>query len=279
MTVQAPERPSAGGSASPGRAAPERSGRRIARRTLLLLVLPVVAIAAWWITGALMSGLKGEIITSPPKILTALVKQLGKGSLYSNLGVTIREYAIALVISLAGAILLGLLIGSSRRAIRILEPFIYAIYSVPKVALYPILLIFLGLTTKTITALGVMQGFYPAFFATLAGFKAINPLYLEVARSMEATWLQSYRKVVLRAVMGSVIAGARVSAIMCFHGVITGEIISGTAGMGFQVINYYNTFDYPNMYASIIVTAAVVVAVFGLVNLLERKLLNLVTER
>jgi NitT/TauT family transport system permease protein len=242
------------------------------------LVVPVVVIAAWWIVGASMSGLKGEIIARPPEILSALIRQLGSSSLYVNLGVTLREYVIALVISLTAAVVLGLLIGSSRLAIRLLEPIIYAFYSVPKVALYPILLIVLGLTTKTITALGVMQGFYPAFFATLAGFKAINPLYLEVARSLESSRLQTYRKVVLRAVMGSVIAGARVSAVMCFHGVVTGEIISGTEGMGYQVINYYDNFDYPNMYASIIVTALIVVAVFGLATLAERKLLRLVRE-
>lgn len=246
------------------------------RRGPAVLVVPVVFVAAWWIVGSLMGGLRGQIITAPPKIVTALVHLLGTGELYSNLGVSIKEYAIALAIALVSAVVLGLLVGTSRKATELLEPLVLAVYSVPKVALYPILLIFLGLTTKTITALGVMQGFYPAFFATLGGLKAMNPLHLELARSMEAGRLQTYRKVVLWSALGPIIAGARVSAILCFHGVITGEIISGESGMGFQVIHYYQAFDYSNMYASIIVTGAIVVAVYLAAKWLERRLLSLV---
>jgi NitT/TauT family transport system permease protein len=256
-------------------------GRRSAvasrlRRGPAVLAVPVVFVAAWWLVGSLMGGLRGQIITAPPKIVEALVTVLGTGEVYSNLGVSIREYAIALVIALVAAIVLGLLVGASRRATELLEPLVLAVYSVPKVALYPILLIFLGLTTKTITALGVMQGFYPAFFATLGGMKAMNPLHLELARSMEASRLQTYRKVVLWSALGPIIAGSRISAILCFHGVITGEIISGKSGMGFQVIHYYQAFDYPNMYASIIVTGAIVVAVYLGAKWLERRLLSLV---
>jgi NitT/TauT family transport system permease protein len=256
-----------------------RSRRAMAarlRRGPVMLVVPVVFVALWWIVGALMGGLRGQIITAPPKVVAALGRLLTTGEVYTNLGVSVEEYAIALVIALVSAIVLGLLVGASRRATDLLEPLVLAVYSVPKVALYPILLIFLGLTTKTITALGVMQGFYPAFFATLGGLRAMNPLHLELARSMEASRLQTYRKVVLWSALGPIIAGSRVSAILCFHGVITGEIISGKSGMGFQVIHYYQAFDYPNMYASIIVTGAIVVAVYLGAKWLERRLLSLV---
>lgn len=245
----------------------------------MLLVVPILFILAWLLAGKLMSGLRSQIISSPWSIVTTLSDQLDSSELWDNVGVTLFEFMVAFVIAQCGAIGVGLLLFSSKRAMRLLEPFFYAIYSVPKVALYPILLIVFGLTGKTIIALGVMQGFYPAFFATLGGLKAVSPLYLELARSLEASRRQTYQKVVLRAAVGPIIAGSRVSSLMCFHGVITGEIISGERGLGYVVLNHYQNFAYPQMYAYIIVTGVVVMVVYFATNIAEKKLMKLTGGR
>jgi len=243
------------------------------------LIVPVLAVLAWWAAGTLMSGLRGEIIASPSTIVDALRTQLGDQETWHNLRVSMTSFAIAFGIAFPAAVLLGMAVASSRRLTAVLEPFVYAIYSVPKVALYPIFLIVFGLTLKTIIALAVLQGFYPAFFSTLGGLKAINPTYLAVARSMAASNRQVVQKVVFRAGLRPIISGARVSALMCFHGVITGEIISGDQGLGYQVIRDYRNFAYAEMYAAIVMAAGAVLVVYLLTSVIERKLVRVVGGR
>jgi NitT/TauT family transport system permease protein len=249
------------------------------RNGLTLLVVPVIALVAWWIAGSVMPGLRGEIIASPLSILKALGEQLTSTESWHDVGVSMLSFGIAFGIALPSAVVLGMALASSRRLTELLEPFVYAIYSIPKVALYPVFLIVFGLTLKTIIGLGVLQGFYPAFFATLGGLKAVNPIHLEVARSLQASGFQVFRKVIFRAGLRPIISGSRVSALMCFHGVITGEIISGDSGLGHQVIRHYQNFMYPDMYASIIVAAAAVLVVYQLTSVIERKLVRVVGGR
>ena len=124
---------------------------------------------------------------------------LGAPSFWGHVAATAEAYAWAVLISTLGGLALGLLIGLSRFASEVADPILASLYAIPKVTLYPVVLLFFGLGLSAKVAFGTLHGIFPVMIFTIGGVRAIRPVVLKTARAMRLSSGQLIARVLLPA--------------------------------------------------------------------------------
>jgi sulfonate transport system permease protein len=155
----------------------------------------------------------------------------------------------------------------------VVAPFIAAFYSIPKIALAPLFIMWFGLGATPKVLLAALMVFLIVLVNTVAGVRSISPGLIDVSRVLGARGLTLVRTVVLPGAAPAVLASIRLTFSRAMVGAILGEFIAATQGLGFLIVRASRQFETATMYAGILVVAVLVMAVNGLVRLLEARLL------
>ncbi len=182
------------------------------------------------------------------------------------LGETLGKALVAYALSVALGVGAGLVIGAVRYLYDVVNPFLVALYAIPKILVLPWILLIFGLGLTPAVVYGVLQGFFPICLLVAGGVRDIERQPIVVARSMGATTWQIYRKVILPAVLPAVLAGMRLGIVFCLLGVLVVEMFGGIRGMGFLLTTLANAFKAAELFAA---TALVSVLSIGVVLALE----------
>jgi ABC-type nitrate/sulfonate/bicarbonate transport system permease component len=234
-------------------------------RRRLLQAVSIGALLAAWEFAARAGWVDSAFVPAPSAVALAF-RAIGRealGLLGETLGKTLVAYALAVTLGVGA----GLLIGGVRYLYDVLNPFLVALYALPKILILPWILLAFGLAATPAVIYGVLQGFFPICLLVAGGVRDIDPMPLRVARSMGATSWQLYRKVVLPAVLPAVLAGMRLGIVFCLLGVLVVEMFGGIRGMGFLLVSLANAFRAPELFAA---TALVSLLSIGVVLGLER---------
>ena len=181
---------------------------------------------------------------------------------------TLMGYGLAVVVGVGA----GLAIGSRRLLHQVAMPYVVALYGVPKILILPwIALIFgLGLSTAVLTA--ALFAVFPVVLMVAAGTRDVDPTLITMARSMGATRWQIGRKVLVPAVLPSVLAGMRIAMVFAMLGVLLAEMFAGNRGMGFQMQRLAMAFKAPELFAATAIVSTVSIAVVLFLEHLNRRL-------
>jgi NitT/TauT family transport system permease protein len=198
----------------------------------ILLVLGILAIwqALYWIAGDVA-------LTSPASTVTHLWKLLGTARFWENAVETARAFGFAVMISLLGGVALGVMLGLNRTAGIVSEPILIALYSLPKVTLYPLVLLCFGLGMSAKVAFGAMHGLIPVTIFTMNAIMQIKPVLWRTAYALRLTPRQTAFTVALPAVLPEVISGARLGFSLTLLGVLIGEMFASQRGLGFMIMS------------------------------------------
>ncbi|MGC7406904.1 ABC transporter permease [Pandoraea pneumonica] len=200
------------------------------------LAVLLVLIAGWqavhWFNGAALS--------SPAATARTLGQMMGTASFWDDAAETGLALIYSLVIAVAGGIALGLGLGSNRLAANVAEPILVNLYSLPKVTLYPLVLLIFGLGLAAKVAFGVMHGLIPILIFTMNGIRQIKPVYFRAAHAMHLSRMQIALRVVLPAVLPEVLSGVRLGFSLSLLGVLIGEMFASQKGLGHQLSNAMN---------------------------------------
>jgi NitT/TauT family transport system permease protein len=244
-----------------------RSHAWLGAATLLALL------AAW--EAAVRAGLVNAVLLPPPStIAVRLWAIVGDGSFAAPLGRTMLLLAVAYAAGCALAVGLGLLMGRSPLVHGLLEPLVEVLRPLPKPALLPPLILFLGLGDAmklTVIGLGV---FFPTLINTLQGVRGVDPVQLDVARTFGHSPRALLLKVVLPAAMPLVLSGMRISLGLGLVLVVVAEMMAGTGGVGYLIIDMQRTFQVAKMYAWILVLAVLGLLLNHLFVRLERRVIH-----
>lgn len=195
---------------------------------LLILVLLVL-----WQGLHLLAG--ETTLTSPVTTFARLGTMMGTAQFWANVAETGQAFALALAISVVGGIGVGTLLGLNRTSGTVSEPILVALYSLPKVTLYPLVLLCFGLGMSAKVAFGAMHGLIPVALFTMKGIMHIKPVYLRTARTMRLSSAQVAATIALPAVLPEVMAGTRLGFSLSLLGVLIGEMFASKAGLGFMI--------------------------------------------
>lgn len=240
-----------------------------------MLGVAVLAALVLALEGAVRAGWINAALVPPPSVVAGkLWSILGQGSFAQPLLQTLRLLAIAYVIGCALAVAAGLLMGRFAWVHDLLEPLVELLRPLPKPALLPPLILFLGLGDAmklSIIALGV---FFPVLINTIQGVRGTEPVLLDVARTFGRNRRAQLLQVVLPSALPLVFAGMRVSLGLGLVLVVIAEMLAGTGGIGYLIIDMQRSFRIAEMYAWIVILAVVGFALNHLFLRVERRAIH-----
>ncbi len=197
-----------------------------------------------------------------------------EGDIYSHLAVTLLETLIAFVIGTVFGLLMGLWLALSPTAAAILDPYIKALNSMPRVILAPIFSVWFGLGMASKVALAITLVFFIVFFNVYQGVREVSPVILANAKMLGASQRQLLRAVYLPSATSWVFSSLHTSVGLAFVGAVVGEYLGSARGVGYLILQAEGTFDINTVIAGIVVLTCCALILDALVSLIEKRLLT-----
>ena len=189
---------------------------------------------------------------------------------YWHLYVTISEIAGALVIGGIAGLAVGLALGANPFLSQAFERFIYYLGPTPKIVFFPIMIMWFGVGPESKVAMGTLSCFFPIVLNVAAGMRQIDSVLIRVGRSFRLNTWQMVTKIYLPAMREPIVNGVRLGLGVAVIGTLLAETRLSNRGVGFQIMEAYNTFDMPRMYAVLIVLFVIAIGANALVGRASR---------
>jgi len=223
------------------RAAPWQTPAVVQTSTVVLLVV-------LWETIGRSGLLFPELFPSLLTVLQSVWVYLTTPVALPHLDASGRAVGGALLLGALTGIPLGIICGSWRSWLEIVEPLILYAAVVPKIVIFPIFILFLGIGVGSKLAVGAFAAFFPIALLTIAGMRDVKRVYIDVARTMGASAAQIAAQVYLPAIAGQVFTGVRIGMGAAVTGALLAETKIAKAGLGFLIVEYYGQFRIAEMY-------------------------------
>lgn len=241
------------------------------RLRLPLGALSVIVVLAVWEAAGRAHLVNAVLLPPPSRIAPVLWGLLLSGDVVTPLVQTLSLLFLGYAIAGLLAIGLGLAMGWSRRVYGLLEPLFELIRPIPKPALVPPLFLFLGMGTAMKITVVALVVFFPVLINTIQGVKGVDPVALDTARTFGCPTAQTIFKIVLPAALPMILTGMRVSLGLGLILVVVAEMLAGEGGIGYVILDMQRSFQIPQMYAWIIILAAIGFGLNAFFEFLEAK--------
>lgn len=213
-------------------------------------------------------------VSNPSAVIATLIRWFAEGDIYRHIGVTAMETIIGFAIGATVGLGLGLALGASDFLGRVLSPFIIATYSVPRLALVPLFVLWFGIGLGSKLVFVAMVVFFLVFFSTYSGVREVSRDLVNILRVMQARQYDIMTKVTIPSAMTWMLSGLRVSVPYALVAAVTAEIVSSNQGLGYLLIRSSNQFYVQGVFAAILLMVALSLALMAMVVVLERWLLR-----
>jgi len=208
---------------------------------------------------------------SPKGVAAVLMHDLQDVQFYRDLSVTGIEMGLGYGLGAALGIGLGALFARWRFAADVFDPFFVALNSIPRIALAPLLIIWFGIDLSSKIVLSATLVFFLMFFSTLSGIRAVDAAIVDVARVMGANAWQIFFKVQLPGALAWIVSGLRLSLPFALIGVIVGEFLAASSGLGYRLNMYSTSYNTNGTFAMLIVMMIGMMALNALISLAEAR--------
>jgi len=199
---------------------------------------------------------------------------LGTERLLLHTGITALEVVAGFAIGAALGAAIGFVLGLAPRAELILSPYILALQIAPKVAFAPLFVMWLGFTVYPKILVAVLIVFFPVMINVLTAVRTVDPDMVSLARAFSATRWQVFRLIEVPATLPPLFAGLRIAATLAVIGVVVGELVGGSKGLGYLLVFGEGQGNTAMVFVSIFFLTAIGIAAYGIVVLAERRVLN-----
>jgi ABC-type nitrate/sulfonate/bicarbonate transport system permease component len=229
--------------------------RRIVELTLPTLT--VVAFVAGWEALVDLRGIAPIYLPAPSAIVEYLLRMIADGSMGFNLGVTLLRIFAGFAVAAVAGVMVGIVMGMSRIAARVADPWIAALYPLPKISLIPLLIIWLGTGETYKIVISAVSAFFPIVISAYSGIRQADQGLIKAAKDLGANRRQVQMKVVIPAAIPSIFAGLHLGMGVTIILVVAAEMIggSGESGMGYLLIHAGQVMETEKVFASLVVLA------------------------
>lgn len=231
-----------------------------------LRIIIIVSIVAVWELVSVSGVLYRDVVPSLVLIGRSLIATLLTGEFYFHLWSTGYEIAIGLAIGGFCGLALGILLGGNRLLSRAFEPFLYYLGPTPKIIFFPVMIMWFGVGPGSKMAMGAISCFFPIVLSTAAGMRQIDTVLIRVGRSFRLNTWQMIAKIYLPAMRAPILTGLRLGLGVSLIGTLLAETKLANRGIGYIIIQSYNTFDMPYMYALLIVLFALAIGLNSVIS-------------
>jgi NitT/TauT family transport system permease protein len=210
-------------------------------------------------------------ISRPSDIVTRLGEWSGDGTLWTNSWITIQEIVYGFVLGAAAGVLAGFVLASLNFVYRVLDPFMMALYSIPKVALAPLFIVWFGIGMHMKVLLAAATVFFLVFLNTAAGVREVDRGLVDAVRLMGGGRWHVIRKVVLPSSMTGVLTGLKVAVPYALIGAVIGELVASNRGLGYLINDAAAQFDTAGVFATLVVLSVIAGVLNVVVNLIGKR--------
>ena len=210
----------------------------------------------------------------PTLVAERLWELLVGGEIYPHIWVTLHEVVVGYTIGAVAGLVLGFVLGRSQMLSDLLQPFIIGLYSIPKIALAPLFIVWFGIGIESKVAVVVLATFFLVFFNTYSGLLNVNEELVQLARLMKASWAQTIWRVILPASASQIFLGLKTAVPYAVIGAVIGEYIGAKEGLGFFVLYASQTFDAPGLFSGIVILVFMVYFANVLLAAIERRVIR-----
>jgi NitT/TauT family transport system permease protein/taurine transport system permease protein len=233
------------------------------------LAVAVAAVAAW--EAIVRLGLVSAIIVAAPSDI--ILAAASDGAIFLRaFATTAIEIAAAIVMTWTLGIAVGLIAGSSHSLASATAPVLSSIFAVPLIILYPLLMAWLGIGPLSKVVFAVLSGFFPVALNTIDGVRAIERRYIAFARSVGATRLQTYARIIFPLALPAIVSGLRVGTGLVVIGVIVTEMLASLGGIGFLISYHRTLFNTGHIYFGMMLALLMAVPVNMGLTAIDRRI-------
>jgi NitT/TauT family transport system permease protein len=208
------------------------------------------------------------LLPAPSAILTEMTQS--SQYLWQHTLVTLQEILIGFILALVLGIVLGIIIANFPLLEKTLYKLLVATLSIPKVAIAPLLVLWLGLGLLSKVTMVFLMSFFPIMVGMVSGLQSTNRELLELANVLGANWIQSFLKIRFPASLPYLFNGLRISVSMAVVGAVISEFVSADKGLGYSLMLTTSQMDGPLAFSAVIILAAIGIGLFSLVAWLEK---------
>lgn len=238
----------------------------ICRAMLLVLFLAV------WELCARLEIIDDFIFSSPSRVFQCFWNMTADGSIFEHIGVTLFETLLSFLLVVVLGIAMAVLLWSSRTVSEILEPYLVMLNSLPKSALAPMLIVWMGNHIHTIVAAAVSVAVFGSVLTLYHGFREMDPDKMKLIYSLGGTKRDVFLKVLLPGSIPMIISNMKVNVGLCLVGVIIGEFLTAQKGLGYLIIYASQIFKLDMVMMSIIILCIVSAGLYQCISWLEKKI-------
>ncbi len=228
----------------------------------------VIVLVALWAFLCVYLDIPTVVLPTPDKVLFAFIDRFDL--IVSEGWVTLKETMLGFILAVVIGIPMAVAVANSRPLNLMFYPLLIGLQSVPKVALAPIILVWLGTGIESKLAIVWLVAFFPIIVDTVAGLRSTPRELLELARSLRATPMQIFLKVQFPAALPFVLTGAKVAITLAVIGAVIGEFVGSSEGLGFLLLSATSQLDSPLAFAALFALSFLGMFVYLLVELAER---------
>ena len=196
---------------------------------------------------------------------------VGGGHLWGNLSYSATNFAIGFALAAVAGTVLGLLMGASRLVETLLGPYVWALYAMPRIALLPLLILWLGFGAESKILLIFLSAVMPILITSMDGVKTVDQSLLRAARVFGASRTQMYTRVVLPFTLPFIMTGLRQGVGRGLIAMVVAEMFGSGRGIGFMIARSAAQLDAAGMFAILILLVVVSVGVVYVMTALERR--------
>jgi NitT/TauT family transport system permease protein len=229
-----------------------------------------LAVLALW---QVLYEIAGEAaLASPWQTLEQAVEMLTSSGFWDHVEATFEAFGWALLLSIVLGLAIGLTLGFSKLAGEVFEPILNSLYAIPKITLYPVILLFFGLGLPAKVAFGTIHGIFPIILLSMNGVRSIRPVIRKTALSLGLNGFETIRTVLLPAALPEIFSGVRIGFALTLLGTLIGELFASNRGIGFLLLRAADRQDVPMTLALILLLFAVAATAGGILLSIDRHL-------
>ncbi len=240
------------------------------RKSLRNTVVLVVGLLVFW---ELMYFVVGDVaMRSPWQTMRSTVELARTDWFWLHVDNTMRAFAAALAIAIVLGLLIGFALGLHRLSAEAMEPMLVALYSIPKITLYPIILLAFGLGMSAKVAFGAIHGIIPVALFTLSAVRSTRPIFLKTGRVLKLGTPTMVRSILFPAAVPEIFTGLRVGFSLTLIGTVLGEMFASQYGLGHLLMNAIGLYNVEVIMSVTFLLVVFAASVNGVLLAIDRRL-------
>lgn len=223
-----------------------------------------------WEASAYFKWIDSFFFSSPSRVVSCFIDLWKTNSLYTHIGITLFETLLSFLLVFIISLFVATLLWYSSKLSEILEPYLVILNSLPKSALAPLFIVWLGTGMSTIIVAGISVALFGSIISFYTGFHQVSAEKVTLIYTLGGTKKHAFFKVVLPASIPTMLSTTKVNIGLALVGVIIGEFLAARRGLGYLIIYGSQVFQLDRVITSIIILCIIAMGLYQLINLLEK---------